>query len=151
MAAESSDGAASAESTSEGEPIGAFDLAARGAVALVLSVVGTVVVLEAVLAGDLVEPFDATAVQPVVLLTTLAVVGATVVYGVLTRRSPTPDRTFVRVAAIVLVLSFVPDLALLELDPEATASGVALLAFLHVVVAVICVTVLTDDYSPRSP
>ena len=149
MAGVSPDGTASGESTSESDPVDVLDLVTRGAVALVLSVVGTVVVLEAVLAGDLVEPFDATAVPPVVLLTTLGVVGATVVYGVLTRRSSTPDRTFARLAAVVLVLSFVPDLALLELDPEATVSGVVLLVVLHVVVAAVCVMVLTDDYSPR--
>ena len=71
------------------------------------------------------------------------VVGATLVYALLLRRSRAPRRTFVRVAAAVLVLSFLPDLALLALDPAATVGGVVVLMLMHVVVAAASVGVLT--------
>lgn len=119
------------------------DLAKRGAAAVVLSLVANWVVLGAVLAGDLVDPFDPLSVAPVTGLTVLGAVGATLVYRLVARRSATPDRTFTIVAAVVLGLSFLPDLALLRVDPAAAVPAVVVLMAMHVVVAVICVVVLT--------
>jgi hypothetical protein len=80
----------------------------------------------------------------IVVWTLLGTVGATVVYGVLTRRSATPDRTFVRVAAVVLVLSFVPDVGLaLTADSVTTSEAIGLMA-LHVPPAVVAVLALPD-------
>ena len=123
-------------------------IATRGGLATVVSLVGNWLFLAIVLGADLVEPFDPVSVGPVTLLTVLGAVGATVVYWLLDRRSDDPDRLFIIVAAVVLILSFVPDLALLELDPEATISGVIALMIMHVIVAVGCVGLLTDRYSP---
>ena len=69
--------------------------------------------------------------------------GATVTYWLLVRRASNPDRTFVRVASVVLVVSFVPDVGLLSGDPAATVPGVVVLMAMHVVVAAVSVTVLT--------
>ena len=68
--------------------------------------------------------------------------GATLVCLLLQRRSPTPTRTFVRVAALVLVGSFLPDLRLLLWEPAVTVR-VVVLVIVHVLAAVITLGILT--------
>ena len=131
-------------------PIDGRTLAKRGFVTVLLSLGTNWIVLWAVLAVGLVRPFDALSVPPVTLLTVLGAVGATLAYGMITRLSTTPDRTFTVVALVVLVLSFLPDLAILQFDPAATAPAVAVLAVMHVTVATICILVLTGARSPIS-
>lgn len=80
----------------------------------------------------------------VVVWTIIGMGGATLVYGTLTRRSATPDRTFVRIAAVVLVLSFVPDIGLtLTADAVTTSEAVGLMV-LHVPPAVVSVLTLPE-------
>ncbi len=119
------------------------ELAKRGGIAVVLSVVANLVVLQAVLAPELVQGFEPLNVGPVALFSVLGAVGATVSYGVVDRFSEAPDRTFVVVAVVVLLLSFVPDVLMLQSDPAATAPAVAVLMVMHVVVAAACVASLT--------
>lgn len=126
-------------------------LAIRGALAVALSLVVNLVVLQVVLALGLAEPFEPLSIPPVAIFTALGAIGATVVYALLDRYSTRPDRTFTVVAGVVLALSFLPDLALLRLDPAATVAGVVVLMGLHVTVAAICVVALTgrlDDVLP---
>jgi hypothetical protein len=123
------------------------ELAKRGGIAAVLSVVANLVVLQAVLVPELVQGFEPLNVGPVAVFSVLGAVGATVAYGVVDRLSETPDRTFVVVAAVVLLVSFVPDVLMLQADPAATAPAVAVLMFMHVVVAVACVVSLTGRLS----
>lgn len=80
---------------------------------------------------------------PVIASTAIGAVGATIVYGVIARVSQRPNRTFTIVAAIVLLLSFVP---MLTLPPEfaaALAPVLSALVVMHVLVAVTSVVVLT--------
>lgn len=128
----------------DGPTVGRSDLIARGAIAVSLSTVANWLLLWVVLATDAVEPFDPLSFPPVTLLTVAGAVGATLVYGALKRWVEQPDRTFIRIAAIVLLLSFVPDIALLELDADATVPAVIILMAMHIVVAAICVAILTD-------
>jgi hypothetical protein len=100
-----------------------------------LAVLGNALVLAAAGAADVAPGFMALAYPPVVALSALGAVGAVGVYALLRRYVATPDRTFRRVALAVLAVSFVPDLALLALDPAATVPGVLVLALMHVVVA----------------
>jgi hypothetical protein len=79
--------------------------------------------------------FQALTLPPVAVLSALGAGGAAVVYGLFRRLVSAPDRTFIRVAGVVLILSFVPDVALLTADPAATVPSVVLLMFMHVVVA----------------
>ena len=123
-------------------------LARRGGLAVVASLALNWVVLWLVLTAAPVQPFDALSVPPVTLLSAAGAVGATLVYAGLSRRAERPDRTFVRIAIVVLVLSFAPDLALLAVDPDATVGGVIALMVMHVTVAASCVWALTDRYSP---
>lgn len=81
-------------------------------------------------------------IQPVAFLSAVGVAGATAVYWALSRYLTDSDRTFVRVAAVVLLISFVPDIALLAVDPAATPLAVIVLMVMHVVVAVASVGTL---------
>lgn len=118
-------------------------IAKRGGIAIVLSVVVNLAILALVRTFGLVEPFGAMSVPPITFLTVLGGIAATAVYGAITRISTRPDWVFVRVAAVALVVSFVPDVVILRFDPEATPGAVLVLMFMHVVVAVICVATLT--------
>ena len=131
-----------------GSSIPTATLAVRGGLAAVLSLVLNGVLLGIVLTADLVETFDALSIPSVAALTVLGAIGASVVYGFLTGRVDDPDRTFVIVAAVVLVVSFAPTASLLTFDDDAVVGGVVVLMVMHVVVAAACVWALTDRYSP---
>ena len=79
----------------------------------------------------------------VIASSALGAVGATVVYGVLTRVSTRPNRTFTMVAAVVLALSFAPLFTLPPAFADAIAPVLPTLVVMHVVVAVVSVGVLT--------
>lgn len=81
---------------------------------------------------------------PAIASSALGAVGATVAYGVITRVSQRPNRTFTVVATVVLVLSFVPMLTLPPTVADALAPVMPALAVMHVTVAVISVGVLTQ-------
>jgi hypothetical protein len=86
-------------------------------------------------------PFGPLAIGPVVINSAVAAVGATLVYGVITRYAARPNRTFVSIAAIALVLSFAmflaPDIA------GAPLRVFTVLAVMHVTAAIIIVGILT--------
>ena len=86
-------------------------------------------------------PFGPLAVGPVLINSVVAAIGATLVYGVVTRYAARPNWTFTIIAGVVLVLSFAmflaPDLA------GAPPSVFATLAVIHVTAAVTIVSVLT--------
>ena len=133
-----------AESTSS---VGTFRLAKFGLLALLGASIVNVLVLFAGLAtvefpSEFVGgPFGPLAVGPVVMNSAVAAIGATLVYGVVTRYSARPNWTFTIIAGVVLVLSFAmflaPDLS------GAPSRVFALLAVMHVAAAVTIVGVLT--------
>ncbi len=118
-------------------------LARRGLLAVVLSVLANGLVLSLVLASGAVQPFAPLSYPSVLFLSGAGAAGATLVYGLLSTRVENPDRTFLRVAVAVLVVSFIPDIGLLFGDPQATIPGVLVLMAMHVVVAGVCVGTLT--------
>ena len=107
----------------------------RGGLAVVLAVLANVVLVLGVDALGIAPGFRALTIPPVAFLSALGAGGATVVYWLLGRFVSEANRTFVRVAAGVLLLSFVPDVALLAIDPAATPLAVVVLMAMHVVVA----------------
>lgn len=127
--------------------VGTFRLAKFGLIALLVVSIVNVLVLYIGLA--IVEfpsefvggPFGPLAVGPVVMNSAVAAIGATLVYGVVTRYAARPNRTFAIIAGVVLVLSFTmflaPGLA------GAPPSVFAALAAMHVIAAVAIVGVLT--------
>ncbi len=75
--------------------------------------------------------------------TVVGLLGAILVFAIIGRVARRPVRTFVIVAAVVLVLSFLPDIGLLASGaPGATLPGILVLMLLHVVAAVIVVALL---------
>src|SRR6056297_182268 len=107
-------------------------LARRGGIALVLAVLVNVVIVVAADAAGVAPTLEPLSTGPVVLFTALGIVGATVVYGVLARFRETPDRLFTGIAAVVLVLSLIPDVTYAPTLPGATTLGVTVLAIMHV-------------------
>ncbi|MDF9745466.1 DUF6069 family protein [Natrinema salsiterrestre] len=120
------------------------DIALSGAVALVLSLLINWLIVFGAKTGGIAPALMALNYGPVSLFTTLGVVGATVTYGVLTRVAASPDRPFAAVAAIVLVLSLVPDFTVIPSEPGGSLIAGAILGAMHVATAVVCVGALTD-------
>ncbi|WP_254546108.1 DUF6069 family protein [Halomarina pelagica] len=113
------------------------DLLVRGALALVVAVLGAALV-RLVAGALLVVPagFDPMGWTPIVTSSAVAAVGATLVYAVLTRLVARPDRWFVAVAAVVLALSALPLVTVAPGLPGATTELVAVLGVMHLVVGV---------------
>ncbi len=123
-------------------------LARRGLVAVVVADAVNAAVVFAADAAGVAPNLDPLSYGPVLLFTTLGVVGATIAYGLLDRFVANPDRTFTLVAAVVLVLSWIPDALFVPAMPGGTAAGAAVLAFMHLTAAVVAVAALTDRYAP---
>jgi len=93
------------------------------------------------------EPFQGT-VAP---YTAGGVLLAGVVFAVLRRLVRDADRVYVRLAVVALVLSWIPDVALLVIhDPGATVPAVASLMVMHAVTAALVVTLLVRIARPTS-
>ena len=88
--------------------VGLGTLAKRGLVAVVVAGVLDAAIVFAADAAGVAPNLDPLSYGPVLRFTTLGVVGATLVYGLLDRLAANPDRTFTVVAAVVLVLSWIP-------------------------------------------
>lgn len=114
----------------------------RGGVAAALAVLVNAVLVAGLSSLGVAPGFDALTLPPVAFLSAVGAVGAALVYWALSRYVADANRVFVRVAGVVLVLSFVPDVALLALDPAATVLGVVALMMMHVTVAVASVWAL---------
>ncbi|MDZ7702476.1 MAG: DUF6069 family protein [Halobacteriales archaeon] len=119
------------------------DLLRRGAAAAVLAVAVNAVLVFAATASGAVEPFTHLEYPRVALFTIGGVGGASLVYGLIRRRRERPDRDFAIVAAVVLVLSWIPDVTVIPTVLGATTGGVAVLMALHATTAAISYAVLT--------
>lgn len=123
------------------------ELARRGGIAAGIAVLINYILLEFVLLTNIILPFRPVATGPIVTFTILGVAGATAVYGLIAKFRADYRQLFARVAVITLVLSFIPDIALLQVEPSATVSGVIFLMLLHVTTALISIRVLTGQLS----
>lgn len=119
------------------------DVLKRGAVGTGAAVLVNLVLLQLVLRFELVTPFRPVASPPIVFLTIAGGIGATAAFLYIRDRYDDAVSLFRRVAAGVLVVSFLPDLGLLQVDPSATVSGALFLMGLHVSTAVILVAALS--------
>ncbi|WP_222919841.1 DUF6069 family protein [Natrinema sp. SYSU A 869] len=125
------------------------DIALSGAVALVLSLAINWLIVFGANTGGIAPSLMALNYGPVSLFTTLGVVGAAVTYGILTRVTDNPDRLFAAVAAVVLLVSLVPDFTVIPSEPGGSLVSGTILGAMHVITAVICVGVLTDRWNRR--
>ena len=119
-------------------------LATRAAGALGIALILNLALGWIALSQDLVGSTAFFQYPAIVVWTALGMSGAAVVHGVLTRRSAAADRTFVRIAAVVLVLSFVPDIGLALGANGVTVSEAIGLMSLHVPPAVVAVVALPE-------
>lgn len=78
---------------------------------------------------------------PTVLVTFLYSLGALITYAIVRHVSERPKRTFLIVAAIAFVLSFIP-VALLRSEPGYSGTAIGILAAMHIVSALIIVPTL---------
>lgn len=82
------------------------------------------------------------------LFTLVPVVGATGLFAWLTRRKTNPMADFLKISAVVLILSIIPDYLLPVEHKTFLASSVT--AFLHVVAAVVTVSTLMTGYQRQT-
>ncbi|HYI22880.1 MAG TPA: DUF6069 family protein [Candidatus Limnocylindrales bacterium] len=118
--------------------------------AVAANVILSIVLRAAVDPSGIFQPLN---VGSVALLTAFGAIAATFVYEYIVARSEDPRGRFIRVAVIALLLSFVPDLALLAgVGPGQNADVPRVLALMsmHVVAAVIIVSVLITLGPQRS-
>jgi hypothetical protein len=118
-------------------------------VGLLVIVVATVVNIVLALGATALIPglaaFSPLGVGPIGFFTFVGALGAVIVFALLGRFARRPVRLFRIVAITVLVLSLIPDILMLSqpLFPSTTPASVTVLMCLHVVVAAICVGMLT--------
>ena len=74
---------------------------------------------------------------------------AVIVYAILLGTTSNPARTFTIVAAVVLVLSLLPDLFYIPSVPGSSPAQTVVLMIMHVVAAVVIVTMLTNLARPK--
>lgn len=133
-----------ARTTAEGpELLSPVEIGKRGAIGTALAaVVNAAIALIASRVLPIPAGFEPMGLPRVVGFTLLGGVLATLTFALIQRVSAHPQRTFLRVAVTALLLSFVPDVALL-VRPEAVAGttvpGVLVLMLMHVVAAALIV------------
>ena len=114
-------------------------------IALIGSVVANLIVLFALRSFVInpAMPLHALRVGPVAMLTTMGVIGATVVYALMRQFLAQPQKLFIWVAVVVLLASFIPDYLIIGQTSGPFAGGTLpsalVLALMHVVAAVIVV------------
>jgi len=83
--------------------------------------------------------------EPLILFTVVGVTGAIIVFALIARFSSWPIRLFRIFGVVALLVSFLPDIALLvtRAMPGTSVRSVAVLMFLHVVAAAITLVLLT--------
>jgi|GEM_PF-567686 len=128
--------------------LGLETIAKRGGAAVLVAGVVNVVITFAAITAGVAPALDPLSYGPVLLFTTVGVAGATVVYALLDRFVANPDRTFTLLAAVVLVLSWVPDALFVPAMPGGTVTGAITLAAMHLTTAAVAVAALTSRYGP---
>jgi len=91
-----------------------------------------------------------TSVSPTIAVTAEAGFVAVLLYAALLRFSRNPVRTFNIVAAVVFVVTLIPDLVYVPTVPGATTGQIATLVLMHIVAAAIMVPMLTTYARPRT-
>ena len=129
--------------TADGSGVDGVTILKRGIVALVLGLLANFAIVQSVFTFELTGSTENIEFWSTTILTTVGVVGATAVYALVARRSARPNRLFVRVAVVALVLSFLPNIGLI-LSPDGPATDeVIVLMSMHIPPAVTCVASLT--------
>ena len=78
-----------------------------------------------------------------ILFTVVPAIVAVLLYAALMRFTSNPARIFTNIAVVVLIVSLIPDLTYIPSLPGATSGQTAVLMLMHVVAAVVIVSMLT--------
>ena len=116
-----------------------------GLVTIVLSVIGNLILVWlANLLLTIPPEFEPVAPLRIAIFTIVFVLGGVIVYAILAAKAAHPIRTFQRIAWVFLIVSFIPDIAMLFTDfmPGATVTAVIVLMLTHVVPGLIAIYVL---------
>jgi hypothetical protein len=135
-----------------------FSLWVSGSIVLIVSVIVNAVLSTALLPFTGVPNTVMTfrVVGPTGMFTIVGVIGAVIVFALVRRFSKHSTLVFTWIAAIVLLLSFIPDIFVHNLGPmfgQITTAGILLLMLMHVACAAITVcglVYLTKQRSPQS-
>jgi len=124
--------------------------------------VGLATVVAAVLANVLVYALGAALVgydpgfvvlanaSGTILFTVVPALGAVLLYAALRRFIGTPARVFTIIAAVVLVVSLIPDVTYIPTVPGSTGGQTTILMLMHVVAAGVIVGMLTTRTRPQA-
>lgn len=146
----SSNALSSSSSASSPEPVaprafswGRFALVGLGTV--VAAVLANLLVF---LIGSVVVGYDPqfvvlANVSGTILFTVVPAVVAVLLYAALIRFTSNPARIFTNIAVVVLIISLIPDLTYIPTVPGASTGQTAILMLMHVVAAVVIVSMLT--------
>ena len=146
----SSNALSSSSSTSSPEPVaprafswGRFALVGLGTV--IAAVLANLIVY---LIGSVVVGYDPQFVvlanaSGTILFTVVPAVVAVLLYAALIRFTSNPARIFTNIAVVVLIISLIPDLTYIPTVPGASTGQTAILMLMHVVAAVVIVSMLT--------
>lgn len=85
-----------------------------------------------------------------ITFTVFPAIVAVIVYAILLGTTSNPARTFTVIAAAVLLLSLLPDLLYIPSVPGSSPAQTVVLMIMHVVAAVVIVTILTNLARPRT-
>ncbi len=80
-----------------------------------------------------------------ILFTVVPAIVAVLLYAVLIRFTSNPARIFTNIAIVVLIFSLIPDLTYIPSVPGATTGQTAIRMLMHVVAAVVIVSILTTQ------
>ena len=79
-----------------------------------------------------------------ILFTVVPAIVAVLLYAALIRFTSNPARIFTNIAIVVLIISLIPDLIYIPSVPGASSGQTAILMLMHVVAAVVIVSMLTS-------
>ena len=131
--------------TSEPKEVNISRIWLGGLVTIALAVIGNLILLW--LANMLLTiPPEFAPLGPlrISIFTVIGVLGGVIVYAILAAKAEHPIRTYQRIGWVVLILSFIPNIAMLftEFMPGATVTAVLVLILTHVVAGLIAIYVL---------
>lgn len=89
-------------------------------------------------------------VSATILFTIVPAIVAVLLYAILLRFTKNPVRTFTIIAAVVLVISVIPDFFYIPTVPGASLGQTVVLMLMHVAAAVVIVWTLTNFTQPES-
>ena len=122
---------------------------------LATTVAATVANLLVYFLGNALVPYDPrflplASVSGTIAFTLPAALGAVLLYAVLLRCAREPARTFTRIAALVFVVTLIPDFTYIPTVPGVTGGQTAILVLMHIVAACVIVRMLTTRTRPAA-